>query len=67
VFALPITTAKTSFWPSGSPYGIDPNFNTPITPIPATGDQVLAIQPFGGPLALADSTIQAALDAISAG
>jgi len=60
----PLTTF---FNQAGSPYGIDPNLNTPITPIAGSGSVVTAFQPFGGPLALADSTIQAALNAISAG
>ena len=60
----PLTTF---FNQAGSPYGIDPNLNTPITPIAGTGSVIGSIQPFGGPLALADSTIQAALNAISAG
>ena len=57
----------TFFNQAGSPFGIDPNLGTPITPIAHTGSTVSAIQPFGGPAALAASTIQAALNAISAG
>ena len=57
----------TFFNQAGSPFGIDPNLATPITPIAHTGSTVSALQPFGGPAALAASTIQAALNAISAG
>ncbi len=57
----------TFFNEAGSPFGIDPNLGTPITPLARTGSTVNAIQPFGGPAALAASTIQAALNAISAG
>ena len=57
----------TFFNEAGSPFGIDPNLSIPITPIPATGSRETALQPFGGPAALADATIQAALNAISAG
>ncbi len=57
----------TFFNQAGSPFGIDPNLGTPITPLAQTGLTVTALQPFGGPAALAASTIQAALNAISAG
>jgi len=57
----------TFFNEAGSPFGIDPNLGTPITPLAHTGSVVTALQPFGGPEALAASTIQAALNAISAG
>jgi len=61
------TPLTTFFNQAGSPFGIDPNLGTPITPIAHTGSRVDELQPFGGPLALAASTIQAALNAISAG
>lgn len=52
---------------AGSPSGVDPIFN-PLDPfVPYTGVSVETILPFGGPLALAATTIQAALTAISAG
>ncbi len=57
----------TFFNQAGSPFGIDPNLGTPTTPIAHTGSTVNTLQPFGGPAALAASTIQAALNAISAG
>jgi len=61
-------TALTTFFnQAGSPYGINPVLGTPLTPQAGTGDLVETIQPFGGPIALADATIQAALNAISAG
>jgi hypothetical protein len=51
----------------GSPYGIDPIAN-PVAPfVPYLGDAVGVILPFGGPLAIADSTLTAALAAISSG
>ncbi len=60
--------ALTSFFnEAGSPFGIDPILVTPITPAAHTGSRVNTLQPFGGPAALAASTIQAALNAISAG
>ena len=57
----------TFFNEAGSPFGIDPNLGTPITPLAGTGSTVSTLQPFGGPATLAASTIQAALNAISAG
>jgi len=52
---------------AGSPFGIDPVFNPTAPFVPYTGVYIDTIQPFGGPLAMASSTIQAALQAISAG
>ena len=61
-------TALTTFFnEAGSPYGINPVLGTALTPQAGTGDLVETIQPFGGPIALADATIQAALNAIAAG
>jgi len=58
----------TSFFnQAGSPFGIDPVTNVAAAFVPYTGDVIGTIVPFGGPLALAQSTIQAALTAISAG
>jgi len=52
---------------AGSPSGVDPIFD-PLDPfVPYPGVSVETILPFGGPLALAATTIQAALNAISAG
>ena len=42
----------TFFNQAGSPFGIDPNLATPLTPLAHTGSVVTAIQPFGGPAAL---------------
>jgi len=52
---------------AGSPEGVDPVFNPTAPFVPYTGDTIGTIQPFGGPLALNASTIQAALTAIAAG
>jgi len=52
---------------AGSPFGVDPVSNIAAAFVPFTGNVVGTIVPFGGPLALAQSTIQAALTAISAG
>jgi putative cell wall-binding protein len=52
---------------AGSPEGIDPVANPTAPFVPYTGDFIDTIQPFGGPLALNASTIQAALTAIAAG
>ena len=61
-------SALTTFFnQAGSPFGIDPLLATFVTPIPGTGTTVETIQPFGGPDALANSTIQDALNQISAG
>ena len=61
-------SALTTFFnQAGSPFGIDPLLATFVTPIAGTGTTIETIQPFGGPLALADSTIQDALNQISAG
>jgi len=51
----------------GSPFGVDPVFNPTDPFVPWQGEVVDTVLPFGGPLALAPSTIQAALNAISAG
>jgi putative cell wall-binding protein len=59
--------ATAFFNAAGSPSGVDPIFN-PLDPfVPYTGVTIETILPFGGPLALAATTIQAALTAISAG
>jgi putative cell wall-binding protein len=51
----------------GSPVGIDP-VASPIAPfVPYLGSVIGVILPFGGPLAIADSTLTAALAAISSG
>jgi putative cell wall-binding protein len=61
-------SALTAFFnQAGSPYGIDPQLITPITPQAGSGQSIDAIQPFGGPVALTNAVIQAALNAISAG
>jgi putative cell wall-binding protein len=52
---------------AGSPFGIDPVTNNSAPFVPFTGEEIDTIIPFGGPLALAQSTIQAALNAIAAG
>ena len=58
---------NTFFNQAGSPFGIDPLLATFVTPIAGTGTTIETIQPFGGPDALANSTIQDALNQISAG
>ncbi|MGH9006564.1 MAG: cell wall-binding repeat-containing protein, partial [Acidimicrobiales bacterium] len=60
------TFATAFFNAAGSPYGIDP-FNSGLNPIPGSGSTITSILVFGGPLAIANSTIQAALTAISQG
>jgi len=59
----------TSFFnQAGSPYGVDPAYQVPVlSPIPGSGASVRSLTVFGGPLAIADSTVQAALNAIAAG
>jgi hypothetical protein len=52
---------------AGSPFGIDPVTNNSAPFVPFTGEEIDTIIPFGGPLALAQSTVQAALNAIAAG
>jgi putative cell wall-binding protein len=59
--------ATAFFNAAGSPEGIDPVFNPTAPFVPYTGDFVETVQPFGGPLALNPSTIQAALTAEAAG
>ncbi len=61
------TYATDFFNQAGSPYGIDPTYQTPLSPIPGSGFKVTSITVFGGPLAIANSTLQAALNAISEG
>jgi len=61
------TYATAFFNQAGSPYGIDPDFQTPLSPIPRSGVTVSSITVFGGPLAIANSTLQAALTAIAQG
>jgi len=51
----------------GSPNGIDPVANSFNPFVPYQGDVIGVILPFGGPLAIADSTLTAALAAISSG
>ncbi|MGH9044662.1 MAG: cell wall-binding repeat-containing protein [Acidimicrobiales bacterium] len=52
---------------AGSQYGIEPTGITPLTPSAHTGVSVTSLTVFGGPLAVAQSTVQAALAAISQG
>jgi putative cell wall-binding protein len=60
--------ATSFFNTSGNGYGVDPQFVTPpVTMVPSSGTTVSSITVFGGPLAIAQSTLQAALNAISAG
>jgi hypothetical protein len=59
--------ATAFFNAAGSPSGVDPVFDTGDPFVPFTGITIQSILPFGGPLALSASTIQAALTAISAG
>jgi putative cell wall-binding protein len=62
------TYATAFFNQAGSPYGIDPDYVVkPLTPIPGSGTTVSSITVFGGPLAIANSTLQAALTAIAQG
>jgi hypothetical protein len=61
------TFATGFFNQAGSPYGIDPSYQTPLSPIPGSGTTISSITVFGGPLAIAQSTLQAALNAISQG
>lgn len=60
------TYATAFFNAAGSPYGIDPFFQGP-NPEPGTGVTITSITVFGGPLAIANSTVQAALTAIAQG
>ncbi len=55
------------FEAGGSPSGVDPVPNAFDPTLPFQGEITDDILPFGGPLALHPGTIQAALDAISAG
>jgi hypothetical protein len=59
--------ATAFFNAAGSPSGVDPVFDTGDPFVPFTGVTIQSILPFGGPLALEASTIQAALTAIAAG
>ena len=52
---------------SGSPFGVDPFYLTPITNPETAGKHIVSLTVFGGILALPDSTVAAALTAISAG
>jgi putative cell wall-binding protein len=61
------TYLTTFFENGGSPAGVDPVANPTDPFVPSQGEIVDDIVPFGGPLALNASTIQAALNAISAG
>jgi putative cell wall-binding protein len=61
-------TYLTAFFEAGgSPAGVDPPTDTADPFVPFQGEIIDDIVPFGGPLALNLSTIQAALNAISAG
>ncbi len=61
------TYATGFFNQAGSPYGVDPFSQTALSPVPGSGSSVNSITVFGGPLAIANSTLQAALEAISQG
>lgn len=62
------TYATAFFNASGNGFGIDPApVVQGITFVPGSGVTVSSITVFGGPLAISDSTLQAALTAISQG
>ncbi len=62
------TYATGFFNTAGNGKGIDPQYDVkPLSPIAGSGTTISSITVFGGPLAIAPSTLQAALNAISAG